>query len=102
MIKQAIKAVLGVGKKEEGKFEIKPLIQNGDFDLLQMFCELLKTPTLMKVYKKIHLRWSNEDYSGESFFQAFAILYPFTQEELEQALAQKNISLNRFMTGSDW
>ena len=25
MIKQAIKAVLGVGKKEEGKFEIKPL-----------------------------------------------------------------------------
>jgi hypothetical protein len=83
------------------KYEIKPLIQNGDFDLLQMFCELLKTPTMMEVYKKIHLRWSNEDYSGESFYQAFAILYSFTQAELEQALAVKNISLNRFMTGSD-
>ena len=83
------------------RYEIKPLIQNGDFDLLQMFCELLETPNMMKVYKNIHLRWSNEDYSGESFYQAFAILYPFTQAELEQALAVKNISLNRFMTGSD-
>mgnify|MGYP001445996640 CR=1 FL=1 len=81
--------------------EIQPLIQNGDFDLLQMFCELLETPNMMKVYKNIHLCWSNEDYSGESFYQAFAILYPFTQAELEQALAVKNISLNRFMTGSD-
>ena len=44
---------------------------------------------MMKVYKNIHLRWSNGDYSGESFFQAFAILYPFTQEDLEQVLATR-------------
>ena len=80
-------------------FEIKPLIQNGEFDLLQMLCEHLKIPNMMKVYKKIHLRWSNGDYSGESFFQAFAILYPFTEAELEKVLAEKKITVNRWLSG---
>ena len=80
-------------------FEIKPLIQNGEFDLLQMLCEHLKLPNMMKVYKEIHLRWSNGDYSGESFFQAFAILYPFTEAELEKVLAEKKITVNRLLSG---
>ena len=83
------------------KYEIKPLIQNGDFDLLQMFCELLKTPTMMEVYKKIHLRWSNGDYFGESFFQAFAILYTFTEADLEKVLAERKIKVNRLLSGSN-
>ena len=71
------------------QFEIEPLIRNGDFELLQMLCEHLKVPNLMKVCKKIHLRWSNGNYSGETFFKAFGTLYPYTEAELQTVLANR-------------
>ena len=62
---------------------IRPLIQNGDFELLQMFFETfcLEYKDLydfyMRMCKKIHLRWNKGDYSGEHIHEAILTLYPF-------------------------
>ena len=58
--------------------EIEPLIRNGDFELIQSFCESQKISgnNAMKVCKKVHLRWSNGDYSGECVSEAIWALYP--------------------------
>ena len=62
---------------------IRPLIQNGDFELLQMFFETfcLEYKNLndfyMRMCKKIYLRWNKGDYSGEHIHEAILTLYPF-------------------------
>ena len=61
---------------------IQPLIQNGDFELLQMFFEtfFLKYKNLydfyMRMCKKVYLRWNKGDYSGEHIHEAILTLYP--------------------------
>ena len=59
--------------------EIQPLIRNGDFELLdKMFPEDKETPfqNFMEMCKKVHLRWRNENYSGEFISDAIFALYP--------------------------
>ena len=58
--------------------EIVPLIRKGEFEVIQMFYECLESHqhgNLMKVCKKVHLRWSNGGYSGESILEAVTALY---------------------------
>jgi hypothetical protein len=83
------------------QFEIEPLIRNGEFDLLQMLCEHLKIPNLMKVYKKIHLSWSKGDYSGEYFFEAFGILYPYTEHNKLRGFYLSSQIVKNFSTQTD-
>ena len=70
--------------------EIQPLIQNGDFALLQIFLGTLKEKKhhdfLMEMFKRIHLRWSNGRYpgsrDGEEVLDAILKLYPFLQRQI--------------------
>lgn len=58
--------------------EIKPLIRKGEFEVIQMFYECLEShqhANLMRVCKKVHLRWSNGNYSRESVVEAVTALY---------------------------
>ena len=56
---------------------IRPLIENGDFELLQNFFEKAKIIKLkMEMCKKIHFRWKNGDYSREFLHDAVLALDP--------------------------
>ena len=57
--------------------KIRPLIINGDFELLQNFFEKVKIIKLkMEMCKKIHFRWKNGDYSRECLHDAVLALDP--------------------------
>ena len=58
--------------------EITPLIRNGEFEILQILFKHYKAcnHNFLNACKKIHLRWSNGDYSGESAREAILVVYP--------------------------
>jgi hypothetical protein len=64
--------------------EITPLIRNGEFEILQILFKHYKAcnDNFLNVCKKVHLRWSNGDYSSESAKEAILILYPERTKKL--------------------